>query len=211
MNSESGGHDMIINQPEIIKGHRLANQYELSCFEKVVGTKMLPILDSLGSSLYIDKSKINFPSKDTNPGSHNNFELIGEMFGLPSHYIRTDFATVMNDRVLTFATFQKNPQAHNEDLPDKVVQMEFMFRQDWQSWWKTSGMIYNHQNNYKNAGDSLNIGDASLFSIRVRRLARAINDDCILQVNASNKKRERVYRTALKGMTNVLFVGKPNK
>lgn len=176
--------------------YRELNADEIKILESNLGPRFKEYLDSLGASLFIRDDEVETERKQTQIYESWLQKLLVKF---RSNYLMTQFATVVDERIIHIATWSKVEGA-DKQLPQHVAQIDFMFLDDWYSDKKTYAL-------YKNVkkADSHSEYDGIQFLRKMKQLVSSIDRTCLIQLFPSNEQRKRIYKAALSRLENVVF------
>lgn len=188
---------------ERVSGHCLANEKERQYFEAFLGKAVVDYLTSLGAHLYVDPSTQQTRSRDAEPRSGGFWERLMQL--LPANYELSEFATVIDGRVVLISTFLKRRSKRNTALPDKITQIDFVFLEDWNNDEVTSiNSSYLHKiKEVQQLGGKGLLSEGVSFLKKMKKLVEVIDPNCLIRLRASDQQRKRIYEFALKGNQNV--------
>jgi len=183
-------------------GLRKVTEEQRQYFESVVGGRAVAYLDLQNMPLWINRNREQYPSKWSTCREKDLKPRF--LLELSSSYNYTSFATFTNNRTVYMSVFTKKPLALAFWAPDKVVQIDFVFENDWLSKMEAK-QCYERVTPYdKTTGEGL-LSPALPFLRKLRGLVGAVEDGCIVQICTDDPKREWIYRRALGNQTNVRF------
>ena len=183
----------------VLKGVRSANSEDLDFFVSVLGQKTKEYLDSLGAPIFVFKDKVFIKSKST----------LGDSIASPQDtaswiYLRTNFITVIDDRVVTIPVWRKEKKGlFTSSAANKVTQIDFMFLDDWIG--PDPGyVVYKREKGKSRSSEDLS--ESVAFLLKMKDLVLSISSDCVVQLSPATRQRGRILKRHLKGHHNVRFL-----
>lgn len=170
---------------------------ELQMFRDVVGHQITAELARLHAPLFVfnNISAIKTRSPEANP-SRVSRALLPQ-----NRYVRTDFASIIDGRVILLNTWKK--QNDRVPGPKKVAQVDFMFFHDWLSDEDAEISYLRSKKRDKIEGKGLD-SDGMNFLKKLRDLILQIPEDCIVNLFPANAQRERIEKRAFAGRPNIV-------
>jgi hypothetical protein len=162
--------------------------------------------DVLGESFTVYLAKLRAPlyvfNKISNVGTVGiKDEEGGSRVLLPIHqYTRTDYATLMGDRIIFIDTWRSRK---NKKKNEKIARFDFMMLEDW-----VNSTDLDQANTREISSDRSTQGMYSKgigFLKTLRGLMLNVQNDCTIHVHSANMQRERVYRKAFAGRENFVI------
>jgi hypothetical protein len=185
-------------------GLRRVTEEQGQYFEYVVGSSALTYINSQNMPLWINRNRQQYPSKSsTCEGKVIKPRVLLELTG---SYYYTSFATFTDQRVILLSAFVKKPLALAFWAPKKVIQIDFVYEEDWFSKVEANKCYERTTPLNKLNGQGL-LSPALPFLRKIRGLVDVVDEGCIVQICTDEPKRESIYRKALGNQTNVRFRG----
>lgn len=162
--------------------------------------------DVLGDSFTLHLAKLHAPlyvfNKISNVGTVGiKDEEGGSRVLLPIHrYTRTDYATLMDDRIVFIDTWRSRK---NEKKKEKIARFDFMMLEDWVNNTDLDRANTREISATKDVSGMYSKGIGFLKTLR--GLMLNVRDDCIVHVHSANLQRERVYKQAFAGRKNFVI------
>ncbi len=179
---------------------RLANQEELNIFESVVGSRTIQYLAEIGSPLFIDE---DMPHQLRSKTDLSEKSLMEELGLVPKNYQQSDFSVIIDGRFVMMSVFKKIRGKSNKRFPEKVLQIDFVLIEDWES--PSMSMRNSYERRNVDAGGKTLFTEAAKFLRKMQKLAQSVDQSCIIQIATNDSQRKKIYEIGLKGLSNVRY------
>jgi hypothetical protein len=172
---------------------------EIVVMRDVLGLKFEGCIKELGLPLYISEEYSLVKTRHTDVHPVNFLERYGI---IATNYLRTDFASIFDDRILFICTWQRQKSVPGKI--DKIAQIDFMFLSDYFSD-KSQKEIYLNKKEVREMGGRGMVSNGIEFLLKVRKIVESINPACQIQLSIQDERRGRIYKRYLKDLGNVVF------
>jgi len=178
---------------------------QINFFTDMVGAEATAKLEELGGGLWVGFGLCDVPAKEAvSTKVYGEPKVTNKIQRSLAGYSYWSFVTFAEERVIFISLFKKRKDGwrHRKD-PNKVVQIDFMFEDDWLN--KKEEVGFSKQNESENIGGSGLYCNAFPFLRKLLGFTMAVSRDCQIQLSCEDARRARIYNRALGDRDNVVI------